>query len=207
MGIAAILAEVGAQVSYLQKQGNNSAQGYKYARAEDVFRAVNKELSKHNVACVHSTSELLDIKTGLGRSGNQTLVHVRITQTYRHDESGETATFQGTGSGADSGDKGAMKASTAALKYLLAAAFNISWGDDPEATDPETGETTGGKAKKERKPSAAKQHKELLDKIAKAATASELEAFKPAIKAMDNQTREYKEAKDAYMARTAQLSA
>ncbi len=33
----------------------------------------------------------------------------------------------------DAGDKALMKAQTAAIKYAMARAFNISWGDDPEA--------------------------------------------------------------------------
>src|SRR5690606_24095603 len=139
VGIAAIMAEVGQKVSYLQKQGDNTAQGYKYARAQDVFLKVNEEIHKRGVACIASSVSLEESVSGLGKSGNQHRVIVRIVQTYKHDETGETATFEGLGGGQDSGDKAVMKANTAALKYLLTNAFNISWGDDPEATDPETG--------------------------------------------------------------------
>lgn len=207
MGIAAIMAEVGQKVSYLQKQGDNTAQGYKYARAQDVFLKVNEEIHKRGVACVNSTVDLLESVNGLGKSGNQHRATVRITQTYKHDESGETVTYQGTGSGQDSGDKAVMKANTAALKYLLTNAFNISWGDDPEATDPETGETTAKpatKQAKEKKPKtkpSAREHKALMAEIANAADEAALEKAKAKVLALDNQTKEYQEAKQAVIDR------
>lgn len=207
MGIAAIMAEVGQKVSYLQKQGDNTAQGYKYARAQDVFLKVNEEIHKRGVACIASSVSLEESVSGLGKSGNQHRVIVRIVQTYKHDETGETATFEGLGGGQDSGDKAVMKANTAALKYLLTNAFNISWGDDPEATDPETGETTAKPATKqvkEKKPKtkpSAREHKALMAEIANAADEAALEKAKEKVLALDNQTKEYQEAKQAVIDR------
>lgn len=211
MGIAAIMAEVGTKVSYLQKRGSNDAQGYKYARAQDVFLKVNEELHARGVACVASEVELLESVSGLGKSGNQHRALVRITQTYRHDESGETVTFQGLGGGQDSGDKAVMKANTAALKYLLTNAFNISWGDDPEATDPETGEPTAKPAKKEpkpkpkRKPSGAAEHRMLLKAIAEAPDEKALDALRDQVLKLDNQSEQYREARNAVVARRKEL--
>jgi hypothetical protein len=88
-----------------------------------------------------------------------------------------------------------MKASTAALKYLLAGAFNISWGDDPEA-DASTDKPVGGKA-----PKPAKMDTDtMLDNIKSASTLDELVTLKPAIR-----NNPLKALTTAYLAREKEL--
>ena len=48
-------------------------------------------------------------------------------------ESGETVSCSGIGSGQDPGDKAAMKACTASLKYAWMMTLAMATGDDPEA--------------------------------------------------------------------------
>lgn len=198
MGIAQKLAGVGQKVSYLQKKGDNAAQHYRYARAEDVFQAVNKEMSARGIAVIRSDAEVLHVVQGLGKSGNGILTIVRIQQTYQDSESGETATFTGLGAGSDTQDKSVMKANTAALKYLMTNAFNISWGDDPEAVDPETGESTG---KKRTRKTSKRVEAPILKAIDEAKTLDDLEPIKAQIQALGNQDPAYKVTKDAYVAR------
>lgn len=116
------LADVMGKVGYVQKHGKNEFHKYRYARAEDIFRKVNDELSKRGI-CVSSHVALAYHEPG------HAIVHTTLT-FLKGDES---VTVQGLGEGSDKGDKAVMKASTAALKYALASAFLISWGDDPEA--------------------------------------------------------------------------
>jgi ElaB/YqjD/DUF883 family membrane-anchored ribosome-binding protein len=121
--LATELAAVMAEVGYVQKDARNDHFKYKYASADAVLTKVREACSKRGIAVVRTGAEVVSYE-------NQIAV-VRLTQTYRFG--GEEATFTGLGSGKDSGDKAVMKANTAALKYLLSLAFNISWGDDPEA--------------------------------------------------------------------------
>lgn len=116
------LAEVMGKVGYVQKHGKNDFHKYRYARAEDIFRKVNEELSKRGI-CVSSHVALAYHEPG----------HAIIQITLTFLKGDESVTVQGLGEGSDKGDKAVMKASTAALKYALASAFLISWGDDPEA--------------------------------------------------------------------------
>lgn len=121
-----ILAEVGLEVGYIQKDGTNEIHRYRYATAEAVLGKVNEALFSRKVA-VSSTSDLVHF----GQDDKGYMAVVRTTLTFRLDE--ESHQVVGLGSGWDSRDKAVMKANTASIKYALAAAFLISWGDDPEA--------------------------------------------------------------------------
>lgn len=138
------LVAIGREVGTVAKTSENTHHKYKYASAEAVLSKVREACHRHGVAITGSSAQLVPCE-----GGNRI---VRICQTYSLGE--ESATFEGIGEGKDSQDKGTMKASTAALKYLLANAFNISWGDDPEASDPETGKSTATPAKGKGKPPA-----------------------------------------------------
>jgi hypothetical protein len=121
--VARKLAEVMAEVGYVQKDGTNSFHKYSYATAEAVLKKANQALASRGVA-VSSSVELLHYEPGHAVS--------RMSLTFVDSESGESITAQGIGEGSDKGDKSTMKAGTAALKYCLASAFLISWGEDPE---------------------------------------------------------------------------
>lgn len=116
------LRAVSRSVAVIAKDAENAHFKYKYCSAEAVCTRVNAALCEHGIAIVGSTAEVLHYDP---------VSIVRLSWTLALDF--ETATFQGLGSGTDKGDKAIMKANTAALKYLLGAAFCISWGDDPEA--------------------------------------------------------------------------
>ena len=122
MALIEKLAEVMAEVGYVQKDAVNDFHKYKYASAEAVLKKVNTALSSRGVA-VGSSAELVHY-------ADQRAV-VKLALTF-HDGD-EHLTVEGLGEGSDKGDKATMKANTAALKYALANAFLISWGDDPEA--------------------------------------------------------------------------
>lgn len=123
------LAEVMAEVGYVQKDGTFKAKthSYKFASAEAVLKKVNAALSSRGIA-VASSAELL--------AHNEDLSTVVVRLTLRFCRGDEVHECQGLGQGKDFGDKAVMKANTAALKYLVANAFLISWGEDPELEDP-----------------------------------------------------------------------
>jgi ERF superfamily len=124
------------------KSGENKAQGYNYARAEDVIAEARRALHKAGlVAVIDFTVEgAKEIKSSSGTGG----LFVRVAAVLRvlDPESGRGMTVAGIGTGSDyPGDKAPYKAMTGAAKYLYASTLGIPFGDDPE--DDATG---GGQA-------------------------------------------------------------
>jgi len=162
------LAQTMGEVGYVQKDATNDFQRYRYASAEAVLKKVNASLSSQGVCCA-STADMVSheviqgakkatfhaiVKLSLTFRKGSDSVTVKLSLTFR--KGSDSVTVEGLGSGSDTGDKAVMKANTAALKYCLANAFLISWGDDPEA-DVETDRnaaSSNGSAKPKPKPSA-----------------------------------------------------
>lgn len=202
------LLAIAADVGYVAKDGTvDVGRGYKYASAEAVLAKVRKACQEHGVAVTQSAPQLVhhqDI-VAEGSTKSTAIRVVRMTQTYSLGQ--ERSVFSGLGEGKDNGDKATMKANTAALKYLLASAFNISWGDDPEASDEDGNKTTKPRARgsraQERREAAQKAPRKLSEavpaqegggtlenRIAAAATLLDLMALKPAIKALDREPQQ-----------------
>ena len=147
------LAQTMGEVGYVQKDATNDFQRYRYASAEAVLKKVNASLSSQGV-CVESAAELLRNETIEGAKKVTFSAAVKLTLTFR--KGSDSVAVSGLGAGSDTGDKHIAKANTQALKYCLANAFLISWGDDPEA-DVETDKnaaSSNGSAKPKPKPSA-----------------------------------------------------
>lgn len=144
-------------VGYIQKDGKNQAQSYRYASAEAVLKKVNAELSARGIA-ISSVATLQHfnvehyVTTGKTRDGSEFTKQnfrsdavVKLSLTFTHDllnqdpetkrvtATREEVTVEGIGASTDLGDKAVMKANTAAIKYCLTNAFLISWGNDPES--------------------------------------------------------------------------
>ena len=127
------LADVMAEVGYVQKDATNEFHKYRYASAAAVLSKVNAALSSRGIA-VSSMAELV-AHDRIDGAKPKTIAVVKLTLIF--NDGIDALQIEGLGSGEDTGDKAVMKANTAALKYALANAFLISWGDDPEA-DPAT---------------------------------------------------------------------
>lgn len=201
--LTAIMAEVG----YVQKDAKNSFHKYKYASADAVLTKVREACTKHGVAITESRAELVQYEPGEDHKGKP--IHnavVRLTQVYSLGE--ESVTFQGLGEGSDSGDKATMKANTAALKYLLSNAFDISWGDDPEAdasTD-EGGKTPKKRPSARRKKEPAEPSRDAVHGEIKAADTMEaLEALRPKVGAFQKGSPDRKTLILAFKKREAEL--
>jgi hypothetical protein len=128
--LAAKLAEIMGEIGRIAKGGTNSAQGYKYVMASQVADAVREKLAAHNVIMLPVGADV--VESTRTPSEKQSLLTIRFTWRFIDGDSGETLDFQSVGTGADSGDKAAYKATTGAIKYALLTAFLIPTGDDPE---------------------------------------------------------------------------
>lgn len=120
----------------VEKRG--AAEGFNYARAEDVLEEASRQLEKRGILVVPS---MVDEELILGKAG--VLAKAVISYEVTDTESGESLTVRWAGTGHDSpGDKAIFKATTGTTKYFLANLLGIPFGTDPEAeVAPE--ETTG----------------------------------------------------------------
>ena len=154
--LADALAKARAEVAVVAKLGENSAQRYRYARAEDIVREARKALAGAGLTLTDEVSGLSTerIESRNGAVGRLTDVKMRYYLTYA--ESGESIEREWAGSGSDyPGDKATYKAITGAHKYFLMHLLEIPLGDDPEderAAEPARKtktKTAGGGAKPE----------------------------------------------------------
>ena len=170
------LHAVAADVGYVKKDAKNDHHKYTYASAEAVLGKVRAAFQTHGIAITGSTSEVLQqTEDGL------TIARISLTVS----KGGESATFQGIGGGKDKQDKGPMKASTAALKYLLANTFLISWGDDPEASDGDSKPAKKGKPAAKKAPAKeapSSSIDDVLADIAASTTTDALESLRPKVR-------------------------
>jgi len=129
------MAEVMKEVGYVQKDATNDFQKYTYASAQAVFDKVRSSLSERGIA-VCGDVEL--VASEIVGSKDKHLVVAKHTIMFT--DGTDQISVSALGEGIDAGDKASMKANTAGVKYCLAKAFLISWGDDPEADSTSDGQ-------------------------------------------------------------------
>lgn len=175
--LAAHLADIMSEVGYVQKDARNDHFKYSYASADAVMSKVREACSKRGIGIVGTQAFVVSYENNVAV--------VKVTQTYGLGD--QRVSFEGLGSGKDSGDKAIMKANTAALKYLLSLAFNISWGDDPEAdssVDKEASEPQkrpSARRQAEPAPSSAPTAEDFEKMVASASAESQLDAVRDAL--------------------------
>lgn len=123
LSLYAKLAQVTAEVGYVQKRGYNDFHKYAYVTEADLVDAVREKLAARNVILIPSAPSVT-------REGN--LTTVTMSFTFCDGDSNQTLTAEWAGTGEDKGDKGLYKAYTGAVKYFLMKTFLIPTGDDPE---------------------------------------------------------------------------
>ena len=132
------LAQVMYEVGRIPKNGTAPAAmgGFKFVEVGDAADVIRKALAEHKVSMLPSAIELMGESEHPTASGKMmTTMTVRTTWTLTDGDTGETATIQSMGAGADMGDKAAPKAQSSAMKYALLMGFLLSTGDDPERQD------------------------------------------------------------------------
>lgn len=132
------LAQVMYEAERIPKRGKapQAMGGFEFVQVGDAADYIRKALAEKVVSMVPSAVDVVgetehETKSG----GTMTTLELRVTWTLTDGESGETATIQSFGAGADTGDKYSGKAMTNAMKYALLAGFLLSTGDDVELAD------------------------------------------------------------------------
>ena len=127
-------------VPYIRKRGTMAGGGsYKYVRDTDVI-ALLKPPMIDNALILTGPHEIRNrafgtVTTGGGKSMNHTTAEFLFR--LLHVPTGQTSDYWAIGEGADSLDKSSNKAMSAARKYALMLAFNLTTGDDPDSFDEE----------------------------------------------------------------------
>jgi len=139
-GLHAKLAEVMGEAGRIPKNGSFKKPGeyghFMFVQVGDAADVIRTALATRKVSMLPSSVELIEQSEHETKSGGtMTTITVRTTWTLVDAESGETATIQSLGTGADAGDKYSPKAQTNAMKYALLMGFLLSTGDDPEQAD------------------------------------------------------------------------
>jgi hypothetical protein len=149
--LVARLAKIMGDLPVLDPEGNNKFFNYRFIKDKQVLGIVRPRLARQLILIVPETVEEREVVQMTTQKGGTSLM-TRITVTWRIVDgiNGESFTGQSVGYGDDSGDKGANKAFTAALKNFLIKLFQI--GGEPDIEEDE-GTDTRAKARE----SGAKQ--------------------------------------------------
>lgn len=116
------------------KAGENKAQSYNYARAEDVIAEARRALHAAGLVAVIDCKPAGSSEITSSSGSRGLLVRVDATLRVLDPSSGRAMAINGAGTGTDyPGDKAVYKAMTGAAKYLYASALGIPFGDDPES--------------------------------------------------------------------------
>lgn len=126
--------KVTSELEALVKDGKNPM-GYKYLSHAQVLSAIRPLLVKHGVVVYPvmappQLTDVIDKKTG-NVSGKMTTFQSQFK--FVNIDNPEDYFIAATiGQGVDTGDKGAYKAATGAMKYMLFQTFLVETDDDPE---------------------------------------------------------------------------
>lgn len=130
------------------KNQKNAAQGYSFRGIDDFYNEMHDLFAKHELFVV---PQILDLRREerQGKSGGLliwTVLRIKFTFTASDGSKVEAETI---GEAMDSGDKGANKAMSAALKYLLTQTFLVPTDDleDADSNTPPPLAPTGDKTK------------------------------------------------------------
>lgn len=127
------------------RQADQRMGGYAFRGIDDLYNALHGPLVDHGVFFV---PEVLDEQeSSYQTSGGATMRLVRVRVRYRfYGPDGEHIEAVTTGEAADTGDKAANKAMTAALKYLLFQVLCIPT-EDIEDADAAAPDLSGGRSR------------------------------------------------------------
>src|SRR5499427_9555354 len=140
--LAGKLVKVMGAISHIPKRGHNDFFNYDYATEADVADAVRKALVAEGVILIPSIEDVREREVLTRRNQKEIVTTVTMRFTFIDGESGGSLTFRMSGAGQDGGDKGIMKAITAATKYAALKSLCLPTGDDPEAEDDKPDEGT-----------------------------------------------------------------
>lgn len=140
MTLAEKMAEIYKTVPRFEKskQVQGGGPSYDYTPIEAIADWLRIEMGKHGIIMVPSKiTPLVHEEAGVTRSGTSRWRYVMVVD-WTITDGNYTLNVSSMGEAIDTGDKGSNKAQTAARKYALLGAFQLSTGaDDPDARHPD----------------------------------------------------------------------
>lgn len=132
------LAQVMYEAERIPKNGTAPTVmgGYKFVQVGDAADYIRKALAEKSITMMPTRIDVLgESEHATAKGGTMTTYTIRMDWTITDGGTGETIVLQSIGTGSDTGDKFASKATTSAMKYALLSGFLLSTGDDIENTD------------------------------------------------------------------------
>lgn len=120
----------------IQKSDGDRGPNYTFASERDLLKKIRPLLIEYGITVNCVSAKSVPAKTGGGKDSRV----VEAVYRFTHVKSGEYEDQAVLGEGVDSGDKGAPKCMTGAMKYAIRQWIYLETGDDPdkpEASDAE----------------------------------------------------------------------
>ena len=133
------IAEIVTAVDHVEKDGYNKSQNYAFTSEAAFLRALRGEMATRQLTMFPSVEPGTFNMAPRSDGGKGFVTSCVVNYTITDAESGEQIIASVPTQGFDSLDKGAFKAMTGALKYVLRQTFMLPTGDDPEASDSPVG--------------------------------------------------------------------
>lgn len=127
------LARIMAELPTLQPEGRNTHFGYNYIKDTQINSVVRPRMARERLMVIPEVLEESWVETKTAKGGTSWVTKLKIRFTVIDGDSGDSVSGTGIGYGDDSGDKGANKAFTAAMKYWILKLFQIGGEDDLES--------------------------------------------------------------------------
>jgi hypothetical protein len=133
--LAGKLVNVMARIGHIPKRGRNDFFNYDYATDADVADAVRKALVAERVLLIPSIEDVREREVLTRKNQKEIVTTITMEFAFIDGDTGQMLKFKMAGCGQDGGDKGILKAMTAATKYAALKSLCLPTGDDPEAED------------------------------------------------------------------------
>jgi hypothetical protein len=138
-GLVVRISRIIESLPDMQPKGDNKHFGYRFITDKQVLGVLRPRLSRARIIIVPETIEEIENQIlTTAKGGTSYMSRIRVTWRVMDGINGESFTGQSLGYGDDSGDKGANKAFTAALKNFLLKLFQIGGDSDDLEADAET---------------------------------------------------------------------
>lgn len=128
------LARIMGKLGTIEPQGRNAHFGYNFIKDTQVSGAIRPRMAEERLMVIPNVLEETWVETKTAKGATSWVTKLKVEFTVIDGDSGDSVTGTGYGYGDDSGDKGANKALTAAMKYWLIKLFQIG-GEDAESDD------------------------------------------------------------------------
>lgn len=147
LGLYGRLTKIIDSLPEVKPEGENQHFKYKFVTDKQVLGLLRPRLAAQKIMVIPETvveSEPIEMETA--RGGHSLMARLHVTFRVVDALTGESFTGQAVGYGDDSGDKGANKAYTAALKNFFIKLFLMGGADRDIEDDPETDRRANARA-------------------------------------------------------------